>query len=403
MMVSKNILFLSVLASLLSAEIYNTPTTSILQDKNVTKNKFLYGSYQEIVRFDPLLFKEGTLENESKKYLETIVKEIKKHITQKEKVSISVIGHYDEPTDDYYEKSAASKTYASKIQNSFRYELDSNDSLKKSKKYALNVKKRLIDDGIDEKLITLEFRAGEDKAYTNATMEGRKLSRRVLVSMYTLPPDDIDSDKDGVFDSVDKCPGTPRGAAVDKYGCPIDSDKDGVVDYKDQCPDTLRGVAVDSKGCPIDTDGDGVADYKDKCPNTPKGFEVDINGCKHGESLGLVFETNSNKILRDSYGKIIKFSSFLKRNPYYDVIIIGHTDSRGKASKNMQLSLSRAKATKEALVAEGISASRLQVEGKGELEPLKSNRTEEGRQANRRIEIKLIERQEKMDESTGEK
>ncbi len=89
-----------------------------------------------------------------------------------------------------------------------------------------------------------------------------------------------DTDGDGVFDKKDKCPDTPRGAIVDKNGCPTDSDGDGVWDGLDQCPDTPKGWPVDSKGCPVDTDGDGVVDGKDKCPNTPKGCTVNAEGCQ---------------------------------------------------------------------------------------------------------------------------
>jgi len=89
----------------------------------------------------------------------------------------------------------------------------------------------------------------------------------------------LDADKDGVADYLDKCPETPAGAPVDSLGCPLDSDGDGVFDYLDQCPQTLDGVAVDEHGCPLDDDKDGVPDYKDRCPNTPENVSVDENGC----------------------------------------------------------------------------------------------------------------------------
>ncbi|HRI48080.1 MAG: OmpA family protein [Ignavibacteriaceae bacterium] len=99
---------------------------------------------------------------------------------------------------------------------------------------------------------------------------------------------DNDIDGDGVVDSKDMCPNTPRGVKVDMFGCPIDSDKDGIPDYKDECPDTPEGVKVDKKGCPIDSDSDGVPDYLDICPNTPKGVQVDEFGCpKDGDNDGI--------------------------------------------------------------------------------------------------------------------
>ncbi len=89
----------------------------------------------------------------------------------------------------------------------------------------------------------------------------------------------VDSDGDGVPDGIDQCPNTPSGVKVDAKGCAIDSDKDGVPDYLDKCPNTPEGVKVDATGCPVDSDGDGVPDYLDKCPNTPAGAKVDETGC----------------------------------------------------------------------------------------------------------------------------
>nr|MBN2278703.1 OmpA family protein [candidate division Zixibacteria bacterium] len=88
-----------------------------------------------------------------------------------------------------------------------------------------------------------------------------------------------DSDKDGVNDNKDNCPGTPLGAKVDKNGCPIDTDGDGVYDGLDQCPDTPKGAKVNAAGCPLDSDNDGVYDGIDRCPGTAKGLRVDEFGC----------------------------------------------------------------------------------------------------------------------------
>jgi OOP family OmpA-OmpF porin len=89
----------------------------------------------------------------------------------------------------------------------------------------------------------------------------------------------LDGDGDGVFDGIDQCANTPKGAIVDPTGCPKDSDGDGVWDGIDKCPDTPVGATVDVSGCPLDSDGDGVYDGLDKCPNTPKGCTVDATGC----------------------------------------------------------------------------------------------------------------------------
>jgi hypothetical protein len=105
---------------------------------------------------------------------------------------------------------------------------------------------------------------------------------------------DFDSDGDGIPDSLDKCPYQPGSKAND--GCPdsvrvikpaqpvppveirptppveIDSDKDGVPDSKDKCPTLAEDMDgfQDDDGCPdIDNDADGIIDAEDKCPNEP--------------------------------------------------------------------------------------------------------------------------------------
>ncbi|HEY0917566.1 MAG TPA: thrombospondin type 3 repeat-containing protein [Solimonas sp.] len=96
----------------------------------------------------------------------------------------------------------------------------------------------------------------------------------------------VDTDGDGVPDYLDKCPGTPKGTVVNASGCPADSDGDGVPDELDKCPNTPRGVMVGPDGCPIDSDGDGIPDAYDKCPNTPKGTIVGPDGCPATDSDG---------------------------------------------------------------------------------------------------------------------
>jgi outer membrane protein OmpA-like peptidoglycan-associated protein len=88
-----------------------------------------------------------------------------------------------------------------------------------------------------------------------------------------------DTDGDGVPDTKDRCPDTPKGATVDASGCPKDSDGDQVWDGIDQCADTPKGATVDARGCPSDADGDGVYDGIDQCADTPKGATVDAKGC----------------------------------------------------------------------------------------------------------------------------
>ena len=234
--------------------------------------------------------------------------------------------------------------------------------------------------------------------------------------------EELDSDGDGVPDTLDKCPNTPMGVEVDANGCPLDADGDGVPDYLDKCPDTPKGVKVDAKGCPADSDGDGVPDHLDKCPNTPKGCKVDKKGCPIdsdgdgvpdcqdkclgtppntkvdangcppvGEELliisGIKFAFDSAALDKDSEVLLERAVANLKRNPQMNVLIEGHTDSVGAEDYNMGLSLRRAKAVEDYIVTQGIAEERMDIKGLGESDPLESNDTPEGRAQNRRVEF----------------
>ena len=81
--------------------------------------------------------------------------------------------------------------------------------------------------------------------------------------------------------------------------------------------------------------------------------------------------------------------AWLRDNPELTVEIGGHTDDRGSDEYNQKLSENRAKAVYDYFVQHGVEASRLSYKGYGESRPIATNGTEEGRQANRRVELKL--------------
>lgn len=200
---------------------------------------------------------------------------------------------------------------------------------------------------------------------------------------------EMDSDGDGVMDSADRCPGTPRGTRVDANGCPLDSDGDGVTDDKDQCPNTPRGTRVNSVGCPLpDGDGDGAADASDQCPDTPSGQKVDARGCHIIFSLeGVNFAYNSAELAPAATTKLNEAVAMLKENMDMNIRIEGHTDSRGTEEYNMNLSQRRADSVVKYLTDNGIAASRLSSVGRGEGSPTATNDTDEGRAQNRRVDF----------------
>lgn len=95
----------------------------------------------------------------------------------------------------------------------------------------------------------------------------------------------VDTDNDGISETIDLCPNTPSGEAVDSNGCgesQKDDDNDGVFNNFDNCPNTPNGESVDSDGCAEsqkDDDNDGVFNNVDICPNTPITETADVLGC----------------------------------------------------------------------------------------------------------------------------
>jgi OOP family OmpA-OmpF porin len=225
----------------------------------------------------------------------------------------------------------------------------------------------------------------------------------------------LDSDGDGVPDYLDKCPNTPAGVKVDVNGCPLDADGDGVPDYLDKCPNTPTGVAVDVNGCPLDSDGDGVPDYLDKCPNTPAGVQVDADGCPIKKEIqkevvivqappeitSIVlngdanFEFNKSALLPNAYAVLDSLIGTMKAHVNYKWEVGGYTDKIGSVNYNKKLSLRRAESVVEYLASKGINKNNLKVIGYGKDNPIATNETLEGRSMNRRVEIKLLSKDDK--------
>jgi len=236
---------------------------------------------------------------------------------------------------------------------------------------------------IDSNLVTmvgLSYSFGE-RAQKVAPVKAEPVKEKPVV---------IDSDKDGVVDSKDKCPNTPAGTNVDANGCELDDDKDGVPNSKDKCPNTPANAEVDAHGCELDDDKDGVVNSKDLCPSTPLDAPVNESGCPDKFVLKLFFEYDSTKIASNSDKEIEKFATFLTAYKKYTAKIIAHTDSKGSESYNLKLSKERAQSIVDKLVQRGVDKNQLIAVGKGKSEPIASNATEEGRAQNRRVETELI-------------
>lgn len=103
---------------------------------------------------------------------------------------------------------------------------------------------------------------------------------------------------------------------------------------------------------------------------------------------GIYFDTAKSTLKPESDAAIAEVAKLLKDNPTLKVYVVGHTDTVGAPSANLKLSQERAQAVTAALVSKhGINASRLLPFGAGPYAPVTSNRDEEGRAKNRRVEL----------------
>jgi outer membrane protein OmpA-like peptidoglycan-associated protein len=101
----------------------------------------------------------------------------------------------------------------------------------------------------------------------------------------------------------------------------------------------------------------------------------------------VFFATDSSTLNSSAQSEIQNLSNWLKNHSGRKVRVIGHTDSTGEAEYNQSLSQKRAEEVANAISNQGISKRHVHFIGQGETQPVSTNESEEGRQANRRVEI----------------
>ena len=117
----------------------------------------------------------------------------------------------------------------------------------------------------------------------------------------------------------------------------------------------------------------------------------DITQAGHVAIYGIYFDTGRAEIKPESNATLAEIGKLLQQDAKLKLYVVGHTDSAGELAMNMDLSRRRSDAVVKALAASyGVTADRLQAHGNGPLAPVASNKTEEGRAKNRRVE--LVER-----------
>ena len=255
-----------------------------------------------------------------------------------------------------------------------------------------------------------------------------------------------DRDGDDIMDKEDDCPDTPGIPAF--KGCP-DTDADGLMDKLDSCP-TFPGPKINN-GCPLkmlhsinelgeilETDTmfhdekyyrfenmksdnsqlfmlgeeDGSAFIRVIMGNdtitaikNEKGYYyykylpptdvIEIELMAEEEEIlkrafdNLEFETGKAVIKQSSYASLEDLARLLMKKLTWKIRISGHTDNVGNDANNMKLSKARAESVRDFLILNDVFTERIITEWFGETKPIADNKTKEGRQKNRRVEMKI--------------
>ena len=152
------------------------------------------------------------------------------------------------------------------------------------------------------------------------------------------------------------------------------------------------GLSGRRPGGERDSDADGVIDRRDACPDTRGGADVLASGCERVALDGVNFALDSARLRPGARSALERQVDVLRRSRDLRVEIAGHTDARGASGYNRELSLRRARAVRDYFVANGIDRERLVVEGYGESDPVVSDDTAAGRERNRRVELRVLDR-----------
>ena len=138
---------------------------------------------------------------------------------------------------------------------------------------------------------------------------------------------------------------------------------------------------------------DGYLNYRDTIASITDTLYVDLQPIKRNTVIilkNLFFDTDKTIIKNTSVESLEEMYRLLVDNPQIKVMITGHTDNVASDAYNIRLSEGRAKAVYDEMVRRGIDPKRMKWQGKGEREPIDTNKTEEGRAANRRVEFRIL-------------
>lgn len=125
---------------------------------------------------------------------------------------------------------------------------------------------------------------------------------------------------------------------------------------------------------------------------TTLSFNDQLAQTGHAILADLSFETGSSQLALGTYDTLQSLAGYLAGFPERSIVLVGHTDASGSLEANIALSKRRAASVLERLVVDyGVPRGQMAAEGVGFLAPVTTNATEEGREANRRVEVMVVQ------------
>lgn len=201
-----------------------------------------------------------------------------------------------------------------------------------------------------------------------------------------LCPADVDNDGvsgDGVPGCKDKCPGTHAGKAVDSDGCPV------IAEVKQETPQPTETAKLSSTADRARMKSSATANTS-KTVTSPSPAVPSVVVDSSSDKTTLRFVEKDSSIDKESVAKLNQVVEKLRQNPNLHVKVAGYTDTLGSEKNNLKLSSKRANQVAKYIQKQGIASHRIKALGHGEARPIASNKTEEGRKQNRRVEVSVL-------------
>lgn len=350
------------LNSLLQAATYDDYNLS--NENNISKetqnNFFMHGNFDQVIRFDKIELDNFKINEDSLSTLQDVIEKTNTYKNRVKKLYVNIIGHSQE----------------------------NSDAIQISKRNALVVQEYLITKGMDKNITSIEYRGAKDPLHLDTF---KSLSNRVMVSIYI--PMSKDPDNDGIEMAYDKCPNTEPNVVVSKDGCKI---KTVIILLQGQNTNSSIVVSTEKNEMLVDEVNQMIAiQSKDLAPEkmeTLNEFQLNnllgnmVNATnKMQKSHVLYFDTvELTEASKQELELILKDLS--KSDDHY-IKLIGHTDTIGNKTDNLELGYKRVEHILKAIQEKNIKKLTIDKQSYGESNLAIDTKDNTKEILNRRVEI----------------